>query len=96
MSGLGGTQTEAQEQILVGIGLLAGSTVMLLTILWGSCLLLGRCDLKVDDSHNGSYKLIAEDKKLTRHFDLTGTDNIFYLFVFLSGKLKIYSSNWVL
>ena len=74
MSGLGGTQTEAQEQILVGIGLLAGSIVMLLTVLWGSCLLLGRCDLKVDDSH----KLTAEDKKLTRHFDLTGIDNIFY------------------
>ena len=69
MSGLGGTQTEAQEQILVGIGLLAGSIVMLLTVLWGSCLLLGRCDLKKVD---GSQKLTAEDKKLTRHFDLTG------------------------
>lgn len=68
VSGLGGTQAEAQEQVLVGIGLLAGSIVMLLTVLWGSCLLLGRCDLEFENE-----KLTAIDKTLTRPFDLKGT-----------------------
>lgn len=29
----------------VGVGTLAGSTIMLLTIAWGGALLAGRCDL---------------------------------------------------
>ena len=41
VSGLGGSKAEAQEQVLVGIELLAGSNVMLLTLLWGTCLILG-------------------------------------------------------
>lgn len=34
-----------QEEVVVGMGTLAGSTVMLLTITWGVSLLVGRCDL---------------------------------------------------
>jgi hypothetical protein len=44
-SGLGATQEEAQEQVSVGMGTLAGSTVMLLTVAWGGSLWVGRCDL---------------------------------------------------
>lgn len=68
VSGLGGTQAEAQEQVLVGIGLLAGSIVMLLTLLWGSCLILGRCDFEVEDG-----KTICRDKELSKPFGLTDT-----------------------
>ena len=32
-------------QVSVGIGTLAGSTIMLLTVAWGGSLLAGRCDL---------------------------------------------------
>lgn len=32
-------------QVNVGIGTLAGSTIMLLTVAWGGSLLAGRCDL---------------------------------------------------
>lgn len=72
VSGLGGTKAEAQEQVLVGIGLLAGSIVMLLTALWGSCLILGRCDLEVVDG-----KMSAIDKQLSKPFGLsdTGVEN---------------------
>ena len=76
MSGLGGTQAQAQQQILVGIGLLAGSIVMLLTLLWGSCLLLGRCDLEVVHG-----ELIAIDKQLSRPFHLTGTGMVAHPFL---------------
>ncbi|KAF5744108.1 hypothetical protein HS088_TW08G00701 [Tripterygium wilfordii] len=62
-SGLSGIKEDAQNQVSVGIGLLAGSTVMLLTVLWGSCLIVGKCDL------DGS---VAMDLQDTRPFSLTG------------------------
>lgn len=45
-------------QVAVGVGTLAGSTIMLLTIAWGGSLLAGRCDLNDSVSHrrpNMSY-----------------------------------------
>ena len=45
-------------QVVVGIGTLAGSTIMLLSIAWGGSLVVGRCDLDA----NG----IAKDRTLTR------------------------------
>ncbi|KAG8502529.1 hypothetical protein CXB51_001128 [Gossypium anomalum] len=45
VSGLSGTVETAQSQVSVGMGLLAGSTVMLLTVIWGSCIIVGKCDL---------------------------------------------------
>ncbi|CAL5223152.1 g5620 [Coccomyxa viridis] len=71
VSGLGGTKKEAAEQVNVGIGTLAGSTIMLLTVAWGGSLIAGRCDL--DDKGQ------AINKKLTHKWSLfkTGvtTDN---------------------
>ncbi|KAF5200688.1 Calcium-binding ef-hand [Thalictrum thalictroides] len=64
VSGLSGSAEVAQSQVLVGMGLLAGSTVMLLTVLWGSCVVVGKCDL--EDSS-------AVDKKDTKGFSLTGS-----------------------
>ncbi|XP_065890045.1 uncharacterized protein [Dysidea avara] len=44
-SGMGGTKEQAQQQIDVGMGTLAGSTIMLLTIPWLGSLILGRVDI---------------------------------------------------
>jgi hypothetical protein len=44
-SGMGASKAAAQEQVAVGMGTLAGSTVMLLTIAWSGSLWVGRCDL---------------------------------------------------
>lgn len=66
-SGLSGSTETAQSQVSVGMGLLAGSTVMLLTILWGTCLVVGKCDLE---------NSVAVDQKDTKTFSLTG--NPFY------------------
>ena len=63
VSGLSGSTATAQSQVSVGIGLLAGSTVMLLTLIWGTCIVVGKCD--IEDS-------IARDLKDTRGFSLTG------------------------
>lgn len=50
------------------MGLLAGSTVMLLTLIWGTCVIVGKCDLQ--DS-------VAIDSQDTKGFSLTGMS--FYL-----------------
>lgn len=63
VSGLSGSTETAQSQVSVGMGLLAGSTVMLLTVIWGSCVIVGKCDL--EDS-------VAQDAKDTKGFNLTG------------------------
>ncbi|GLU15437.1 hypothetical protein SLE2022_319270 [Rubroshorea leprosula] len=64
VSGLSGTTEMAQSRVSVGMGLLAGSTVLLLTVIWGSCVVVGRCDLR--DS-------VAVDGTNTKGFSLTGT-----------------------
>jgi Ca2+/Na+ antiporter len=45
VSGAFGTVREAKENVGVGVGTLAGSTIMLLTIAWSGAMALGRCDL---------------------------------------------------
>ncbi|KAF7140679.1 hypothetical protein RHSIM_Rhsim06G0204600 [Rhododendron simsii] len=68
VSGLSGTTATAQSQVSVGMGLLAGSTVMLLTIIWGTCVIVGKCDIQ--DS-------IAVDGKDTKGLSLTGEPFLF-------------------
>lgn len=60
------SRLQAQEEVMVGVGVLAGSSVMLLTVAWAGSLLAGRCDLAAS---NGT----AQDLTLTRRFDLLGT-----------------------
>lgn len=63
VSGLSGSVETAQTQVSVGMGLLAGSTVMLCTVIWGVCVTVGKCD--IDNS-------VAIDGKDTKGFSLTG------------------------
>ncbi|KAH7297688.1 hypothetical protein KP509_25G007100 [Ceratopteris richardii] len=65
-SGIGGTVEEAQQEVLVGIGVLAGSTTLILSGAWAGSLVAGRCDL----SGPGNT---AKDLTLTRGYDLFHT-----------------------
>jgi hypothetical protein len=65
VSGLSGSKETAQSQVLIGMGLLAGSTVFLLTLLWGTCVVVGKCDL----GPNG----VAVDLQNNKGWSLTGT-----------------------
>nr|CAD1842274.1 unnamed protein product [Ananas comosus var. bracteatus] len=47
VSGLSGSKETAQSQVLIGMGLLAGSTVMLLTVLWGFALLRASATFRI-------------------------------------------------
>ncbi|GMY31965.1 sodium/calcium exchanger NCL-like [Fagus crenata] len=62
VSGISGTTETAQSQVSIGMGLLAGSTVILLTLIWGSCVVVGKCDI-VDT--------VALDAIDTKGFSLT-------------------------
>lgn len=67
-SGLG---DDAQNQLTVGVGALAGSTIMLLTIPWAMSILGGRVDLGEDGQpvykkphgHRGAWQKLAEPRK---------------------------------
>ncbi|KAF0924819.1 hypothetical protein E2562_014924 [Oryza meyeriana var. granulata] len=65
VSGLSGSRETAQSQVLIGMGLLAGSTVFLLTVLWGTCVVVGKCDI----GPNG----VAVDLQDNKGSSLTGT-----------------------
>ena len=73
VSGLSGDAATAQTQVSVGMGLLAGSTVMLLTVIWGTCTVVGKCDLR--DS-------IAVNNQDTKGFHLKGNGRL-DLFIFV-------------
>jgi len=60
----GSNLQETQTQLAVGVGTLAGSTIMLLTIPWAVGLWLARCDVRHDE---------AVDGVLTRPWSLTET-----------------------
>jgi len=68
-SAVGGTVEEAQEEVAVGLGVLAGSTVMLLTIAWAGSLWAGRCDLS-GPGGTAVDKQLSPDKKYS--FSETG------------------------
>lgn len=79
VSGLSGSTETAQSQVSVGMGLLAGSTVMLLTVIWGSCIIVGTCDLEDN---------LARDNQDTKGFSLTGLSQ------FLPRVLYLYLKRW--
>lgn len=85
VSGLSGSKETAQSQVFVGMGLLAGSTVLLLTIIWGTCVIVGKCDIE------GS---IAIDSQDTRGFSLTGMYFLFLLFKLFFKILRVHSTNF--
>ena len=59
-------QATVAKSINVGVGTLAGSNVLLLSLTWGGAILYGRCDL--DDAKG---KMVQ--RKLTRGWDLLRT-----------------------
>ncbi|KAJ8532344.1 hypothetical protein K7X08_012267 [Anisodus acutangulus] len=64
VSGISGSAATAQSQVSVGIGLLAGSIVMLLTAIWGTCCIVGKCDIE---------NSVTVDSKDTKGLSLTGS-----------------------
>jgi Ca2+/Na+ antiporter len=66
-SGLGKPTAEAQESLKVGIGALAGSSILALTLAFGVMILAGRVDLD-----NNGYAIYSKKNKITNDFFQTG------------------------
>jgi len=86
-SGLG---EDAQEKLNVGVGALAGSTIMLLTIPWFVVIFAGRVDL--DDSGQGSYQSSKKNKKYPGVCRPTKTGINVTSLVPKSGKVMLMTS----
>ncbi|XP_076907092.1 sodium/calcium exchanger NCL2-like [Bidens hawaiensis] len=54
VSGLSNSKDVAQEYVLTGVGLLAGSTILLLTIIWGTCVIIGSQKFDAESSSSSS------------------------------------------
>lgn len=67
VSGLSGDINKVREEILVGMGTLAGSTIMLLTVAWSASVVVGRCNL------GGDGKAIDKTLSPGNRFSLTRT-----------------------
>ncbi|KAK3030268.1 hypothetical protein RJ639_039851 [Escallonia herrerae] len=66
-SGLSNSKELAQEYVFTGVGLLAGSTILVLTVIWGTCVIAGRRDFPsslTSPSPRGSNPTQSRIKKL--------------------------------
>jgi Ca2+/Na+ antiporter len=72
VTGLSSDKESAQEYASTGVGLLAGSSILLMTLVWGTCVIVSKQSLKnISNSSQGSIKQY-----------LTGLIFILYIYVF--------------
>ncbi|KAG6637224.1 sodium/calcium exchanger NCL-like [Carya illinoinensis] len=75
VSGLSGSTKTAESQVSVGMGLLAGSTILFLTIIWGICIIVGKCNLvdgvaqDLQDTNSTESSACTTDGDVTTHGD---------------------------
>ena len=90
-SGLLNTKEIAQEYVSTGVGLLAGSSIFLLTILWGTCVIVSRQDFSNSSKvSKGSNSTQTSRQRL--HALLTGMLLLIYLFI----NKSIYKTNFII
>ncbi|OIW06082.1 hypothetical protein TanjilG_29838 [Lupinus angustifolius] len=68
VTGLNSDKESAQEYASSGVGLLAGSSILLLTVVWGTCVIIGSQNLNDDHNPSGSKR-----PKLSIKESLTGS-----------------------
>ncbi|CAJ1957211.1 unnamed protein product [Sphenostylis stenocarpa] len=68
VTGLSSDKESAQEYASTGVGLLAGSSILLLTVVWGTCVIIGNQKL-INDSNSGGFHSSSGGikKSLTAH-----------------------------
>ncbi|WKA12028.1 hypothetical protein VitviT2T_029466 [Vitis vinifera] len=74
-SGLLNSKDTAQEYVLTAVGLLAGSTILLLTVLWGTCVIVGSYISALDSAKKIRHILVS-NRRLFEETDLDGDDYI--------------------
>jgi Ca2+/Na+ antiporter len=84
VSGLSGDIKVVKEEILVGMGTLAGSTIMLLTVAWSASVVVGRCNLgangtAIDKTLTSSHKFSVTKTGVTCEDDIKSNSRIMVL-----------------
>ncbi|RDD46148.1 hypothetical protein TrispH2_001491 [Trichoplax sp. H2] len=95
VSGLGPKEL-AQRKISVGMGALAGSTIMLLTLAWAGSLIIGRCDLGEDGK--AIEKTGADKFSLTRQGVTVMSDvkvGVIVMVLTSLSYLVVQTADWV-
>ena len=62
-SGLGSNRADVQSDVQVGLGTLAGSTIMLLTVAWASSMWVGRCRIEELPAARAVGASVADDEE---------------------------------
>jgi Ca2+/Na+ antiporter len=75
VSGLG-DRDKVQEELAVGVGTLAGSTIMLLTLPWAAGVVLGARDLDVSTGQAASERDPVTGRQKPKHTGLTLTRSV--------------------
>ncbi|KAL6199098.1 hypothetical protein ACLB2K_028885 [Fragaria x ananassa] len=82
VSGLTVSTETAQSKVSIGVGLLVGSTVFYLTVVWGLCVYAGKCDLEGKES---------QDTTDTKKFNLLGSGEITEIWTTYAARIKVIS-----
>ncbi|KAI3774956.1 hypothetical protein L1987_49521 [Smallanthus sonchifolius] len=83
VSGLSNNKDVAQEYVLTGVGLLAGSTILLLTLIWGTCVIIGSQKFDAESSSSSSRILsLLTDSGVTTDQETSWAAKIMILSVF--------------
>ncbi|KAI4333604.1 hypothetical protein L6164_018388 [Bauhinia variegata] len=86
-SGLSSNNEKAQDYATTGVGLLAGSSILLLTVVWGTCVIIGKQQFKTDSGdYNcpnscGGLKALLTGSGITTNFETTQMARIMVLSV---------------
>ncbi|XP_073122308.1 sodium/calcium exchanger NCL2-like [Henckelia pumila] len=78
-SSLSGSRDAAQQRATLGMGLVAGTTVMLLTLIWGASVILGSYDLSVAntaDNSNDKNKITLKGRGIVTDVETSYTSRI--------------------
>ncbi|KAI4322989.1 hypothetical protein L6164_022633 [Bauhinia variegata] len=86
-SGLSGNKETAQEYATTGVGLLAGSSILLLTVVWGTCVIIGKQKFEPDSgafnflNSFAGLKSLLTGSGITTNFETTQMARIMVLSV---------------
>ncbi|KAE9617022.1 hypothetical protein Lal_00034549 [Lupinus albus] len=89
VTGLKSDKESAQEYASNGVGLLAGSSILLLTVVWGTCVIIGSQKLKDDPKSRGSNTSNSSNGRIKE--SLTGSGIIVDIETIKMSRMMVFS-----
>ncbi|OIW08229.1 hypothetical protein TanjilG_15190 [Lupinus angustifolius] len=89
VTGLNSDKESAQHYASNGVGLLAGSSILLLTVVWGTCVIIGSQKLKDDPKSSGSNTSNSSNGRIKE--SLTGSGIIVDIETVKMSRIMVFS-----